>query len=394
MTNKRTFLLWVILLVLTTLACSLTGSPPQGNAPAATSASTGSEENLPTQPAQPTIPASTNETVTQPPVTPEAENNSPTVPAVSDRYPLLHICSPVACGLTTTPGKVWAGSAVGIIDVYDAKTGDPLQSISLFPGSGGRTAQPVLDLFFDGKYVWVLASSKLEEIADTLFVIDPASGEIVHQIDISQWRGDMNQKMGYSPGKIWTADHIIDAQTFEVKKVVMPWEAHYAYDGKGWMWITGSFCVMCNTVAWIYNTDDPTQEHSGGNISGNASSNPLVRSGNLIWVVVSQSDSTTALYAYPPDGSKMTGDTQPLATATSPDDQPRAFLDASDSIWMLAGHNTWGNLYQFDNQTGAILNQMDLVSADNHTTYTVNMAFNGKDLWVTLAKELLRIPLE
>jgi|WetSurMetagenome_2_1015567.scaffolds.fasta_scaffold21297_2 hypothetical protein len=394
MTKKRTFVLLVILTVFTTLACSLTGSTQKGNAPAAPSPSTGSTETQPPHPDLPTFPASTLEAVTPSQATPEAENKSPTVPAVSDRYPLQHLCSPASCGLTTTPGKVWAGSAVGVIDVYDAKTGDPLQSISLFPGSGGAAAQPVLDLFFDGKYVWVLASSKLEEIADTLFVIDPASGEIVHQIDISQWRGDMNQKMGYSPGKLWTADHIIDAQTFEITKVTMPWEGHYAYDGKGWMWITGSFCVMCNTVAWIYNTDDPTQEHSGGNISGNASSNPLVLSGNLIWVVISQSDSTTALYAYSPDGSKMTGDTQPVTKAPSPDDQPRALLDARDSIWMLAGHNTWGNLYQFDNQTGAILNQMELVSADDHKTYTVNMAYDGKDLWVTLAKELLRIPLE
>ncbi len=50
MLNKRSTLVFVLfLLIFTSLACSLTGSLPQGNAPAATSPSTGSEENQPAQ---------------------------------------------------------------------------------------------------------------------------------------------------------------------------------------------------------------------------------------------------------------------------------------------------------------------------------------------------------
>jgi hypothetical protein len=50
MLNKRSTLVFVLfLLIFTSLACSLTGAPPQGNAPAATSPSTDSEENQPAQ---------------------------------------------------------------------------------------------------------------------------------------------------------------------------------------------------------------------------------------------------------------------------------------------------------------------------------------------------------
>jgi len=269
-----------------------------------------------------------------------------------------------------------------------------LQSIALFPGSGGSTAQPVFDLKFDGQHVWALAASKTGDQADTLFVIDPASGTVIKQFDVSQWRGDSTQQLGVSPGKIWTADHTIDTQTFEVEHVSWPYEAHYAYDGTGWMWITGSFCYQCNPVLWVFNADDLNQSHEGGTVNGNASGDPLTFTGERIWVVVSLEDSTTELWAYPPGGDKMTEDTKPLVMVPSPDDQPLALLEAGNSLWLLAGHDNWGSLYQLDPQTGAILNQMVLVSANDQTTYTVNMAFDGHDLWVLLAKELLRIPIK
>jgi hypothetical protein len=60
---------------------------------------------------------------------------------------------------------------------------------------------------------------------------------------------------------------------------------------------------------------------------------------------------------------------------------------------MLAGGHTWGYLYQLDPQTGALLNSLDLVGA-NKNTLTANIALDDHDLWVSMAKELLRIHLK
>jgi hypothetical protein len=79
------------------------------------------------------------------------------------------------------PGKVWVGTLNGMVGVLDAKSGQVLQSIALFPGSGGMTLQLVFDLKFDGQHVWALAASKKSAQQDTLFVIDTASGTLLKQ---------------------------------------------------------------------------------------------------------------------------------------------------------------------------------------------------------------------
>ncbi len=60
---------------------------------------------------------------------------------------------------------------------------------------------------------------------------------------------------------------------------------------------------------------------------------------------------------------------------------------------MLAGGDKWGYLYRFDPQTGALLDSLDLVGADYKKTFTANLALDDHDLWVSMAKELLRIHL-
>jgi hypothetical protein len=324
-----------------------------------------------------------------------APNSSGTL-AISDRYPLPYI-SGRDNGLITTPGKVWVGTANGMVEVLDAQSGQVLQSIALFDGSGGMTPKVVFDLKYDGQHVWALASSKKAAKPDTLFVIDAASGTLLQQFDASQWEGELKQKLGLSPGKIWASKQSIDTRTFEVKYDVFPWGDYYAYDGKGWMWITGNWDISdCNPVLWVINADDPTQHYAGWSTNGNgiACGMPITLIGDRIWVAVSLVNSATGLWAYPADGSKMTKEShEPLVMVPSPDDQPIALIGDQDGLWMLAGNQTWGYLYQFDPQTGALLNSMDLVGA-NQNTFTANIALDDHDLWVLMAKELLRIHLK
>ena len=343
----------------------------------------------------PTPPAGTG-----PQPTPGSADNPPTTLSVSDRYPLPHV-SFAGNGLITTPGKVWVGSANGMVDVLDAQSGQVLQSIALFPGSGGLTPQPVFDLKFDGQHVWALTSSWKEEKPDTLFVIDEASGTVLKQFDASEWPGELDQKLGFSPGKIWASKQSIDTQTFEVKYNVVPWGDSYAYDGKGWMWITGNWYVSdCNPVLSVVNADDPSQHYAAWSrdLHGDACAKPITLIGDRIWVAVSahpdNNTSAPALWAYPADGSKMTEEThEPLVMVPSPDDQPITLIGDQDGLWMLAGGEKWGFLYQFNPQTGALLNSLDLVGTDKNAL-TANIALDDHDLWVLMVKELLRIHLK
>ena len=220
---------------------------------------------------------------------------------------------------------------------------------------------------------------------------------MLRQFDASEWEGELDQKLGFSPGRIWASHQTIDTRTFEVKYDAVPWGDAYAYDGKGWMWITGNWYVSdCNPVLSVTNADDPTQHYAAWSrdLHGDACAKPITLIGDRIWVAVSahpdNNTSAPALWAYPADGSKMTKEThEPLVMVPSPDDDPIALIGDQDGLWMLAGN---GYLYQFDPQTGALLNSLDLVGA-NQNTFAANIALDDHDLWVLMAKELLRLHL-
>jgi hypothetical protein len=321
-------------------------------------------------------------------------NGPPTTLSVSDRYALPHI-SGWGNGLITTPGKVWVGTANGMVDVVDARSGQVVQSIVLFDGSGGIKPQVVFDLKFDGQHVWALAAAQNGNKPDTLFVIDEANGTLQKQFDASEWQGELDQKLGFSPGKIWASHQLIDIKTFEVEYDVVPWGDSYAYDGKGWMWITGNTMVSdCNPVLSVVNVDNPGQHYSAWSrdLKGDACTYPITLIGDRMWIAVSahpdNNTSTPALWAYPADGGKMTKEThQPLVMVPSPDDNPIALIGDQDGLWMLGGNDY---LYLFDPQTGALLNSLDLVGADKNN-FSANIALDEHDLWVVMARELLRV---
>lgn len=394
--HRSTAAWFLIVPALATLVCSRSPVPLVGNEPSATTAPTCSPGNTPTAARNPTV-SPGNPAGTQP--TPGSTTNLPDAFSVTDRYPLPHVTF-VGLGLITTPGKVWVGSANGMIDVLDAKSGQVLQSIALFPGSGGLAQQRVYDLKFDGQHVWALAAFKEEYKPDTLFVIDETSGTVLRQFDASEWQGELDQKLGFSPGRIWASHRSIDTRTFEVQYDAVPWGDAYAYDGKGWMWITGNWYVSdCNPVLTVTNVDDPTQHYAAwaGDLHGDVCAKPITLIGDRIWVAVSAhlDNDTTApgLWAYPADGSKMTKEThQPLVMIPSPDDHPIALVGNQDGLWMLAGGDKWGYLYRLDPQTGALLDSLELVAADQNNL-TANIALDDHDLWVSLAMELLRIHL-
>ena len=313
-------------------------------------------------------------------------------PSVANVYSLAHMAF-FTSKLAISPGKVWVGSLLGTVDAYDAQTGAPLQSISLFPDSGGMTPLPVQDLLYDGQNLWALAISNKELVADRLFVISPADGKILQQFDTSQWQNHDDARLGFSPGLVWTESHVIDTKTFEAKHVAHPDMPTYGYDGSGWMWIMGSFCEGCGYDIWLFNTANLQEEKYGPKAVEQTTAMTTV--GNRMWVATEKTNgniTTPILQVYAADGEKTSGDTQPLQTLSPVDDHPLSLLYDGHALWLLAGGKNQGALFQLDPQSGATVNRLD-IPASVEGDVPADIAFDGHNLWVLTIKQLVRISL-
>lgn len=312
-------------------------------------------------------------------------------PSVANVYSLAHLA--FFSSMAISPGKVWVGSVLGTVDAYDAQTGAPLQSISLFPDSGGMTPRPVQDLLYDGQNLWALAISKMGVQADRLFVISPADGKILQQFDTSQWQNHDDARLGFSPGLVWTESHVIDTKTFEANHVAHPDSPIYRYDGSGWMWIMGTFCEACGYNIWLFNTANLPEEKYGPKAVENTTAMTTV--GDRMWVATEKTNgniTTPVLQVYAADGEKTSGDTQPLQTLSPVDDNPLSLLYDGHALWLLAGRKNQGALFQLDPQSGATVNRLDIPPSEKGDG-PVDIAFDGHNLWVLTVKQLVRISL-
>ena len=313
-------------------------------------------------------------------------------PSVANVYSLAHIAF-FSSKLAISPGKVWVGSLLGTVDAYDAQTGAPLQSISLFPDSGGMTPRPVQDLLYDGQNLWALAISNKGVQADRLFVISPADGKILQQFDTSQWQNHDDARLGFSPGLVWTESHVIDTKTFEAKHVAHPDSPIYRYDGSGWMWIMGTFCEHCGYDIWLFNTANLQEEKYGPKAVEQTTAMTTI--GNRMWVATEKTNgniTTPILQVYAADGEKTSGDTQPLQTLSPVDDHPLSLLYDGHALWLLAGGKNQGALFQLDPQSGATVNRLDIPPSEKGDV-PGDIAFDGHNLWVLTGKQLVRISL-
>jgi hypothetical protein len=336
--------------------------------------------------------------------------------AISDSYSLMNTKHEIGESLTASPGKVWIGTGFGTIEEVDSQSGDFGQSISLNPGVGGSSTNvyPIIKLGFDGQNIWALGGFSGVG-ADHLFAIDSGSGAILHQWDLTQWNLNRDSDhrgtaldFGFSPGKIWVKDQIIDTQTFEAKYVGFIGEPKFAYNGKGWMWMTGTGGEDCDGMDFI-NTDNPSQDqtqcrypfldHAEEGYSNVGDISPLVLAGDRMWVAGAWSGTkpTYTLEAYSADLDQLMKEKGPLASVPLMDDPQKVkMLFAGNYLWLLwTNGDKKGLLYQLDPQTGATINTLDLVGdlggakGDNPQ----DLATEGNNLWILTTFNLLRIKL-
>lgn len=334
---------------------------------------------------------------------------------ISDSYPLFKTKMTIGSSLTASPGKVWLGTLTGTIEQMDTQSGAFERTIALPGGGDPTTVFPVMKLAFEGDYLWAWGNQIVSGRARPyLFAVDSSARAIVHQwdLDSAAWlEGESRvfppEDFGVSPGKLWIDNHVVDTQTLEVTAGVhMPAMTRFAYDGEGWMWMTGDTGQGDSLV--FVSTDDPSQaryqsrwpflDHSGGS-SGVGPSSPLVAAGDRMWIgqTVAGTNPFRTLAAYWANMDLLMEETAPLASVPLPDDPQKCKLfSAGDCLWVLwTGGEQAGFLYQLDPQTGATVNSLDLVGDEGRSISDVPMdiASEGGSLWILTSRQLLRLEL-
>jgi hypothetical protein len=345
--------------------------------------------------------------------------------AVSDSYRLQVAKGMLGFSLTAGPGKVWIGTGGGAIQEVDAQSGAFGQSILLTPGAINATnVYPILKLGFDGQYVWALADPvENHEVNPHVFAINSDSGAIAHQWDLNsrEWKKDMSpdsqiaryfvKDLGISPGRIWVDNHVIDTQTFQAKHVGMIGGPHFAYNGQGWMWMTGVGPEACDGLDF-FETDNPSQDHyqcrypflnhASEGYSNVGDNSPVVLAGDKVWIGGGWSGTkpTYTLEAHWADMDQLMQETKPLVSVPLPDSyQEVKMLFAGNFLWLLwTGGEKVGFLYQLDPQTGATINSLDVAvdkAPDEFVADTApqDIATEGDNLWILMRFHLLRIKL-
>jgi hypothetical protein len=299
--------------------------------------------------------------------------------------------------LSTSLGKVWLGLArVGIQEI-DANTGNKLQTVPL------PDITRFWDVKHDGRYLWVLASKENASEADGLYVIDPAAKSVVkewHEFKDGDY-GWQPTRLGLSPGKIWVANKIIDTATLEEvnmgKGFVLPAEARFAYDGQKWMWATGSRCDGCKHDLWMFDSANPAaiKDKDGTGEAGAATMGmPLTATKGKMWVSVLKNIKTVN-WVYTSDAYidcyDLNKTDKPTAsfeiTGELGDSGSIAALEAgSRFLWLFGSSYNPPTLFYHDLQSGKVLGKLPL-----ETFALIDMAFDGKDLWVLGMDKLIRI---
>jgi hypothetical protein len=170
------------------------------------------------------------------------------------------------------------------------------------------------------------------------------------------------------------------------------------------MWITGELGGACDDLILI-NVNDPTtgwceEEWTFFSEEADGMSNPMVLTGDKIWMAGNWGaldGSPSVLEAYPADVEQGMQTTGPLLSVPSPDDASAIKLFyAGDYLWVLDTlGDKMGWLFQFDPQTGEMVNSLDLVGDKARAVgdLPMDIAAEGNNLWVLTSRQLLRIKL-
>ena len=381
-------------------------------------------------PALPTVqPVETTTAPSGPTPVTTVETTKFTAPTITDKYPLVQLHFGMMRPLALSPGKIWAGTGLGLVDVFDSKDGHLIQSIALFPDAKEKAdsliqsiasskntnemlsnIMPALklidDLGFDGKNIWAVASwiENHSSAGNHVYVIDPSDGKIIKQWDSSRWQNpdlepgmfpaEDDMKLGFSPGKVWVMGKVIDTATFGMEDFMTSSKmVDYAYDGKGWMWMSQLSPVEHHEDLVAYNVDKPDDyRHPKYNPAYSfkiGGGDPIAVADGKLWDA-----SEETLLALPADGGKFATGFNAIELVPMGKGSPEEMLFDGHYLWLLKSDET-NTLYQIDPSTGKTLFKLDVTGDPDSMPPDLpnNIAFDGHDLWLLSTISFSRIEL-
>jgi hypothetical protein len=381
---------------------------------------------VPVRQASPTAGGSlTLSTQTQPPASATSTVAAPTAEAgstalqISQKYALFPDRMVMGVSLAARDGRLWIGTLGGTIETLDTLTGTFGPSLKLDSSADGssRLVFPVVDLAWNGNSLWALASRIEGSEEPFLFALDSESGEITHQwaLDSTDWNGGEERmfggvdSFGVSPGQIWVDGHIIETQTFKVTAgIPMPFITQFAYNGSGWMWMTGENGGACDDLLLV-NADDPNETrcpdewpfltHTDDGIAAVGPGSPLALAGDRMWIGGGWSGNqpTYLLEAHSADLEKAMTESGPLASVPLLDTEENIrLIYAGGYLWLVyTGGDKAGLLLQLDAASGKTIHTLDLVGDEgrDQSDVPMDLAAEGGSLWVLTTRQLLRIRL-
>jgi hypothetical protein len=313
-------------------------------------------------------------------------------PTVLDHYPLQ--AGSLGQSLAVGGGRVWIGTASGAVEARDAASGALLESKQLVIAATGDPA-PVRALVFDGERLWALVefTTPAAGLQTRLFVLD-SDGAVLREHDLT----DLDPyRLGSAPGQVWTRARVFDtasqAATAYETGLVSP---VFAYDEAGWMWVGGgeNACDTCPAHLYRYRASSPAESMPGPTASQKIVG--LAAGGGRLWALTGDNHLHAYNLAAPPGAE----DSPALDLDLSDRLQfpPAAMLYAGQTLWLLGGAGRGGGaLYPLGaeaQQPGApIAVGEGEGTLEQPARVPVALAYDGRDLWVLTALDLVRVGL-
>jgi hypothetical protein len=288
------------------------------------------------------------------------------------------------------PGQVWTGTMFSGLQQWDPQSGKVVKTIS------NIGAKVFWDIKFDGKNLWVLTSDKgSTSYGDTLYVISLPEGTVVQKFDITgrDEFGYQPSQLGLSPGKVWVNERTIETDTFESNPLPhgLPSDAHFAYDGEQWMWITGSWCHGCNHALWLEDVNDPAKskdDRGSGLPNDSLLGRPVALAGGKMWLVAARHEAPGN-----PNWFLQAYDIHKTDQPALKIDITRKFQGGNAQLFFAVDNRVlWLSineiLYYFDLSTGQELGSLPI------GYHTEGIGFDGQSLWVlNLEQGLVQVAL-
>jgi hypothetical protein len=285
-------------------------------------------------------------------------------------------------------GALWLGTNNSSIEILDPETGERQNLIRLLIPGKSQFGGSVLDLVFDGRYVWA-ALSRMDDLSGSLMVIDPEDNSVIAIHPFPP--GWMPQVLGATPGLVWVAGHDF-FQPFDTGNLqpahppirlstyMVEDEIHsIVYPGGERLLLSARF-----SAAYVELQDPAFKPHYAA-----AGGHGALFDGQAIWTAT-----FGTLERFSPDLETFPDLKLDLSRSWN-DPQAYAMAMAADlaSLWILEARGPF--LYQHDLASGKYVDRFMILDPEDviRGMTALEVILDGSRLWVLTSQELVKVAL-